>query len=127
MSRLELELNGTPVVTDAEPHESLFTVLRRLGMFSVKYGSATGETGAAAVLVDGRLASSDVMFAHQAGGHSVTTVEALNTERDLHPIQAPVATKVGWPSRVRKKAFSWKTKPAAAAAPGERPSFLPSR
>jgi putative selenate reductase molybdopterin-binding subunit len=37
------------------------------------------------------LASSDVILAAQADGHRVTTVEALNTERDLHPVQAAFA------------------------------------
>ncbi len=70
MSTISFHLNGTPISVDAEPHESLRTVLRRLGMISVKYGSATGETGAAAVLLDGRLVSSDVVLAMQADGHS---------------------------------------------------------
>ena len=56
-------------------------------MFSVHYGSDSGETGAAAVLYDGRLASSDVILAASADGHSVTTVESLNVSPDLHPIQ----------------------------------------
>ena len=60
-------------------------------MFSVKFGSSSGETGAGAVLYDGRLASSDVIVAAQADGHAVTTVESLNTERALHPIQAAFA------------------------------------
>ncbi len=86
--RVTIELNGHPTTIECEPHESLRAVLRRSGMFSVKYGSDSGETGAAAVLYDGRLASSDVILAAQADGHAVTTVEVLNTERDLHPIQA---------------------------------------
>ncbi|MFQ5555738.1 MAG: molybdopterin cofactor-binding domain-containing protein, partial [Acidimicrobiia bacterium] len=60
-------------------------------MMSVRYGSDTGETGAAAVLVDGRLVSADVMLAAQAGGRAVTTIEALNTSPELHPIQAAFA------------------------------------
>ena len=60
-------------------------------MFSVHYGSDSGETGAAAVLLDGRLASADVITAAQAGGHAVTTVEALNVSPELHPIQAAFA------------------------------------
>ncbi|MFW2381859.1 MAG: molybdopterin-dependent oxidoreductase, partial [Acidimicrobiales bacterium] len=91
MTIITFELNGGTVETQVAPHESLFTVLRRLGMFSVKYGSATGETGAAAVLLDGSLVSSDVVLAHQADGHSVTTVEALNVSPELHPIQAAFA------------------------------------
>ena len=81
------ELNGAPVTLDVEPHHSLREVLRSLGMFSVHYGSDSGETGAAAVLYDGRLASSDVILAASAAGHAVTTVESLNVSADLHPIQ----------------------------------------
>ncbi len=88
---ISFELNGTTVTTDVSPSDNLRDVLRREGMFSVKFGSASGETGAGAVLFDGRLASSDVILAAQADGHSVVTVESLNTERELHPIQAAFA------------------------------------
>jgi putative selenate reductase molybdopterin-binding subunit len=83
-----IELNGKVVTTTSRPSENLRDLLRRLGMLSVKFGSSSGETGAAAVLFDGRLASADLILAAQADGHAVTTVEALNTERELHPIQA---------------------------------------
>ncbi|MGZ4433443.1 MAG: molybdopterin-dependent oxidoreductase [Trebonia sp.] len=81
-------LNGTPRGITCAPGDSLLAVLRRAGCFSVRYGSDTGETGAAAVLIDGRLVSSDVLLAAQAGGHEVTTVESLNLATgELHPIQ----------------------------------------
>ncbi len=83
-----IELNGRTVTVASRPSENLRELLRRLGMMSVKFGSSSGETGAAAVLFDGRLASADLILAAQADGHAVTTVEALNTERELHPIQA---------------------------------------
>ena len=81
------ELNGAAVTLAVEPHHTLREALRRLGMFSVHFGSDSGETGAAAVLYDGRLASADVILAASADGHSVTTVESLNVSPDLHPIQ----------------------------------------
>ena len=81
------ELNGAPVTLAVEPHHNLREALRRLGMFSVRYGSDSGETGAAAVLYDGRLASADVILAASADGHSITTVESLNVSPELHPIQ----------------------------------------
>jgi putative selenate reductase molybdopterin-binding subunit len=81
------ELNGSVATVDVEPHHSLREALRRLGMFSVHYGSDSGETGAAAILYDGRLASSDVILAASADGHRVTTVESLNVSPDLHPVQ----------------------------------------
>ena len=88
MIPIRFELNGRPHSTMCTPHESLRKVLRSAGMFSVKFGSDSGETGAGAVLLDGRLVSSDVVLAAQADGHSVTTVESLNTVAELHPIQA---------------------------------------
>ncbi len=88
---ISFELNGDTVAIDVAPADNLRDVLRRQGMFSVKFGSSGGETGAGAVLLDGRLVSSDVILAAQADGHSVVTVESLNTERELHPIQAAFA------------------------------------
>ncbi len=84
---IELVLNGTPTTIECEVHDTLLSVLRRRGLVSVRYGSDTGETGASAVLVDGRLVNTDCMLAAQADGHEVMTVEALN-QPDLHPIQA---------------------------------------
>src|ERR1022692_2437475 len=81
-------LNGAPRRITCAPGDSLLAVLRRAGCFSVRYGSDTGETGAAAILIDGRLVSSDVLLAAQADGHEVTTVESLNVATgELHPIQ----------------------------------------
>ncbi|HET6967863.1 MAG TPA: molybdopterin cofactor-binding domain-containing protein [Ornithinibacter sp.] len=89
MIDVDLVLNGVPQRVTCEPGVSLLTALRRLGCFSVRYGSETGETGAAAVLVDGRLVAADVLLAAQAGGHEVTTVESLDVATgELHPIQA---------------------------------------
>ncbi len=88
---ITLELNGAPRTVECAPHETLLTVLRREGMVSVRFGSTSGETGASAVLLDGRLASSEVVLAAQADGHSVTTVESLNVDSDLHPVQAAFA------------------------------------
>ena len=90
-AEVTFELNGETVTVAAAPHHTLREVLRRLGMFSVRYGSDSGETGAAAVLYDGRLASSDVILAASAHGHAVTTVESLNQSPELHPVQAAFA------------------------------------
>ena len=84
---IQLTINGTPRTLTCEPHESLRVVLRRAGFYSVRYGSDTGETGAAAVLVDGRLVSADVMLAAQADGHAIETVEGLTVPGEMHPIQ----------------------------------------
>jgi len=88
MIPITVTLNGRNVTGQCEPHDTLRTFLRSQGMFSVHYGSDSGETGAGAVLYDGRLTSSDVILAAQANGHTITTVESLNTSPELHPIQA---------------------------------------
>jgi putative selenate reductase molybdopterin-binding subunit len=84
---ITLVINGEAVELTCEPHESLRSVLRREGYYSVRFGAETGETGAAAVLVDGRLVSAEVMLAAQADGHRVETVEGLAPRGSLHPIQ----------------------------------------
>jgi putative selenate reductase molybdopterin-binding subunit len=91
--KISLTINGDTRLLHCEPHESLKTVLRREGFYSVRFGAETGETGADAVLVDGRLVSSEVMLAAQADGHAIETVEGLAPRMSLHPIQeAFVAT-----------------------------------
>ncbi len=80
-------LNGTRRDVACAPGEKLLAVLRREGCFSVRFGSETGETGAAAVLIDGKLVSADVVLAAQAGGHHVTTLEYLESEPELSAIQ----------------------------------------
>ena len=87
---INVVLNEAPTVLECEPYETLLAVLRRNGLMSVRYGSDTGETGASAVLIDGRLINTDCLLAAQADGHDIVTVEHFN-EPELHPIQAAFA------------------------------------
>ncbi|MDQ2713612.1 MAG: molybdopterin-dependent oxidoreductase [Chloroflexota bacterium] len=84
---LELRINGIIKSLDVAPGDSLLTMLRREGYFSVKHGCETGECGACTVLVDGVPRPSCVMLAMQAGGTTLTTTESLGTARKLHPLQ----------------------------------------
>jgi len=84
---ISFTLNESLRSLSVEPHETLLSVLRGLGMVSVRFGSDTGETGASAVLIDGRLVNTDIMLAAQADGHEIVTVEAFNSP-ELDPIQA---------------------------------------
>lgn len=84
---IQLSLNGEERTIRCQPGDSLFRVLRREGLYSVRYGSETGETGAAAILLDGELVSSDIMLAAQADGRTIETVESLSKGVNLHPIQ----------------------------------------
>ncbi len=85
--RVAFELNGTPQYLDVDPGEPLVALLRRLGMKSVKEGCDTGDCGACTVLLDGRAVRSCLMVAPQVQGRKVTTVEALGTVDDPHPLQ----------------------------------------
>jgi putative selenate reductase molybdopterin-binding subunit len=84
---IDVTINGRARTFQCQAHETLLRVLRREGYFSVRYGSETGETGAAAILLDGRLVNSDIMLAAQANGHTIETVENLSRGTELHPIQ----------------------------------------
>ncbi len=84
---ITITLNGEEKQFSCEPGETLFTVLRREGYYSVRFGSHTGETGAAAILLNGQLVNSEVMLAAQADGHTIETVEGLAQGLNLHPIQ----------------------------------------
>ncbi len=85
---ISLTINGRNQTIHCLPTDTLLTALRQAGYFSVRYGSDDGITGAAAVLIDGKLVNSDVMLAGQAIGHNIETVESLAPEiGKLHPIQ----------------------------------------
>ncbi|MCX7751072.1 MAG: (2Fe-2S)-binding protein [Candidatus Bipolaricaulota bacterium] len=85
--KIAFELNGAPQYLDVGPGEPLVALLRRLGMKSVKEGCDTGDCGACTVLLDGRAVRSCLMVAPQVQGRRVTTVEALGTVDDPHPLQ----------------------------------------
>jgi putative selenate reductase molybdopterin-binding subunit len=84
---INLNLNGEATTLVVKSSDTLLAALRGQGLVSVRYGSDTGETGAGAILLDGRLTNSDCLLAAQADGHDVMTLEALN-EAEMHPIQA---------------------------------------
>jgi len=90
---IHLTLNGIPRTLTCEPGETLLSVLRRNGIWSVKHGCETGECGACSVLLDGKLTPTCVMLAAQADGHAIETVEALDRGpgAPLHPIQQAFA------------------------------------
>ncbi len=85
---VELNINGRDQLINAHPTDSLMAALRGAGYFSVRFGSDSGETGAAAVLVDGRLVSTDTMLVGQVLGRTIETVEGLASQiGELHPLQ----------------------------------------
>lgn len=85
---LHLTVNGDPHTLDASPAETLLGVLRdRLGLTGTKEGCSEGECGACTVLVDGAAVRSCLVFAVQADGGEVVTVEGLAQGGALSPLQ----------------------------------------
>ena len=89
MSALNLVVNGTQRRVEAPPEESLLSVLRnRLLLTGTKYGCGEGQCGACTVLLDGRAVRSCRTPVSEAAGKKITTIEGLEKNGRLHPVQA---------------------------------------
>ncbi len=81
-------VNGTPRAGRCEPRKLLIDFLREeLGLTGTHAGCEHGVCGACTILVDGVAARSCLMFAVQADGATLTTVEGLADGDELHPLQ----------------------------------------
>ena len=84
---LHLKVNGLSVNWTIAPGELLLDVLRRQGYFGVKRGCEKGECGACIVLMDGRPINSCLMFAAQAEGREILTIEGVAKDGVLDALQ----------------------------------------
>jgi len=84
---ITLTINGTRRTVDIDPGEKLLDLLRREGVMGVKVGCGSGDCGACAVLVDGRAVNSCLLYAAKADGAEVITIEGLERDGALHPVQ----------------------------------------
>lgn len=88
MARYVLRVNGQDREVDAEPGDSLLSVLRYdLGLTGSRYGCGEGQCGACTVLLDGAAARSCVMRVGAVGAKAIVTIEALARGDRLHPVQ----------------------------------------
>lgn len=85
---LELKVNGIPRTVGAVPRRTLLWALREdLDLTGSKYGCGEGKCGACTVLLDGRPARSCLVQVEAAAGKEITTVEGLEKDGKLHPVQ----------------------------------------
>lgn len=85
---ITLNVNGRNQTALAEPREILADVLRdRLGLTGTHLGCEHGVCGACTVLLDGEMVRSCLLFAVQAQGAEITTIEGLEENGELHPMQ----------------------------------------
>ena len=93
---VEFRVNGAARTVDAYPMERLLDVLReKLNLTGTKEGCGEGECGACSVLVDGDLVNSCLMPVLQAAGCEILTVEGLEKNDRLHPLQKAFANAGG--------------------------------
>lgn len=84
---IKLTLNGREESYQVSDGCLLLQLLRREGCYSVKHGCETGDCGVCTVLLDGRPVVSCILLAAQADGKRVTTLEGLNSGREIDVIQ----------------------------------------
>ena len=86
---LSLTVNGKAVSAEVEGRTLLVELLRdQLGLTGTHVGCDTSQCGACNVELDGRIVKSCTTLAVQAQGASVTTIEGLAHDGELHPMQA---------------------------------------
>ena len=86
---VEITINGTRYERTVEPRMLLSDFIRQdIGLTGTHVGCEHGVCGACTVLLDGQPVRSCLMFAVQADGHEVLTVEGLGTPEHLNPLQA---------------------------------------
>jgi len=85
---VSLTVNGRARSLAVEPRTLLVHALREgLGLTGAKVGCDTSQCGACTVLLDGRATKSCTVLAVQADGRTVTTIEGLSEDGELHPVQ----------------------------------------
>ena len=93
--KVDLLINGNSHQVKIKPGDSLLKTLRSSGYLGVKHGCETGECGACTILMDAKPVNACILFAAQAAGHQIETIESVGehpeqgwrTTSGLHPIQ----------------------------------------
>jgi len=95
-STIRIIVNGVERELTLEPRVLLVQALRdQLGLTGTHVGCDTSGCGACTVLFDGASVKSCTMFAVQADGHIVTTIEGIADGESLHPVQAAFQSEHG--------------------------------
>ncbi len=84
---INFTLNGQQVSTEIEPHRNLVELLQRFDLFGARESCGQGLCGCCTVLVGDKAVSGCLYFAVWADGKSITTVELLDADGTLSPVQ----------------------------------------
>ena len=92
-----LRVNGMERAVEVEDRKLLLDALREdLALTGTHAGCEHGVCGACTVLLDGAPVRSCLMFAAQAEGHEIQTIESLSDGAELHPLQASFIENLGF-------------------------------
>ena len=96
MIPINLNVNGEDCPAQVKAHWSLAYVLReKIGLTGTKTGCEMGTCGSCTVLIDGKAIFSCLRIAADAEGHEIQTIEGLETDGALHPLQSAFITDHG--------------------------------
>ena len=93
---IELRINGDNYEVLVSPNNTLLEVLRdKLGLMGTKQGCDLGACGACTVLINGEAYLSCLMLAMDAVGKEIMTIEGIEEDGLLHPLQTAFVEKGG--------------------------------
>src|SRR5699024_2654736 len=88
MVKIELTVNGKEYDLNIREDIRLLDLLREdLGLIGTKEGCGEGECGTCTVIMDGEIVNSCLVMAFQANGSDILTIEGLERNGKIHPIQ----------------------------------------
>lgn len=88
MSTIKLTINNIEYKVDIDGNMRLIDLLRdKLGLIGTMEGCGEGECGACTIIMDGETVNSCLVMAFQANGSNITTIEGLEENGKLHPVQ----------------------------------------
>lgn len=91
---ITIQVNEKDYELAVEPNKTLVDLLRHdLGLTGTKKGCELGDCGSCTVIMDNKTVNSCLVLAVQANGSTIQTIEGLETEKGLHPLQAAFVEK----------------------------------
>lgn len=91
---VNMTVNNEKYEVAVEPNRVLVDVLRdQLGLTGTKVGCAAGDCGSCTVIMDGKAVNSCLVLAVQANGSNILTIEGMETDQGLHPLQQAFVDK----------------------------------
>jgi carbon-monoxide dehydrogenase small subunit len=93
-SLIHMTINDKEYEVAVQPNQTLVDVLRyELRLTGTKKGCGTGDCGSCTVIMDGKPVNSCLVLAVQANARKITTIEGLESEEGLHPVQKAFTEK----------------------------------